>query len=114
NWDYRYCWIRDAYFVINALNRLSKTYTMEHYLSYIINVVSNTDHKELQPVYTLDGRTELSEREISSLPGYRGMGPVRVGNQAYQQQQNDVYGSVILAAAHAFFDRRLSYPAGSD
>jgi GH15 family glucan-1,4-alpha-glucosidase len=106
NWDYRYCWLRDAYFVVNALNRLNATRTMERYLGYIINIAARAGG-ELQPVYTVGGRPELAEREIDSLPGYRGMGPVRVGNQAHRQVQNDVYGSAVLAATHAFFDRRL-------
>jgi len=106
NWDYRYCWLRDACFVVNALNRLNATRTMERYLGYIINVVAHHE-TGLQPVYSISGRPEIDEREVASLPGYRGMGPVRVGNQAYRQVQNDVYGSAVLAATHAFFDRRL-------
>jgi GH15 family glucan-1,4-alpha-glucosidase len=107
NWDYRYCWLRDGYFVVNALNRLSTTRTMERYLGYIVNIAAGTPDGVLQPVYRIDGRSMLEEREVASLPGYRGMGPVRVGNQAYAQVQHDVYGSAILAAAHVFFDRRL-------
>jgi pentatricopeptide repeat protein len=106
NWDYRYCWLRDSYFVVQALNRLGATKTMEEYLRYIINV-STSAAEPLQPVYSLTGRVELSEREITSLDGYRGMGPVRVGNGAYTQIQNDVYGAVILAATRYFFDQRL-------
>ncbi len=107
NWDYRYCWLRDAYFVVNALNRLSTTQTMERYLSYLVNVVAGAPDGHIQPVYGIDGRARLDEMEIGSLPGYRGMGPVRMGNQAYTQVQHDVYGSAILAVAHVFFDRRL-------
>jgi len=107
NWDYRYCWLRDAYFTINALNRLNATRTMERYLGYIINVAAGAEGARLQPVYRINGSAQLEEREIATLPGYRGMGPVRVGNQAYLQVQNDVYGSAVLAATHAFFDQRL-------
>ncbi len=107
NWDYRYCWLRDAYFVVNALNRLSTTETMEKYLSFLINVVAGAPDGRIQPVYGIDGRARLDERVIDSLPGYRGMGPVRIGNEAYVQMQHDVYGSAILAVAHVFFDRRL-------
>jgi len=107
NWDYRYCWLRDAYFVVNALNRLNATRTMERYLGYIINVAAQS-HGVLQPVYGISGRREIGEHVIDTLPGYRGMGPVRVGNQAFHQLQNDVYGSAVLAATHAFFDLRLS------
>jgi GH15 family glucan-1,4-alpha-glucosidase len=107
NWDYRYCWLRDAYFVVNALNRLGTTHTMERYLGYLVNVVAGAPGGVVQPVYGIDGRARLDEREVTSLAGYRGMGPVRVGNHAYKLLQHDVYGSAILAVAHAFFDRRL-------
>jgi GH15 family glucan-1,4-alpha-glucosidase len=108
NWDYRYCWLRDGYFVVNALNRLGATRTMERYLAYILNIAASAADAPLQPVYAIDGRATLTEREIDGLPGYRGMGPVRVGNQAYQQIQHDVYGSAVLAATHVFFDQRLA------
>jgi len=108
NWDYRYCWLRDGYFVVNALNRLGVTRTMERYLGYIVNIAANAGGGPLQPVYGIDGRTELDEREIPALAGYRGMGPVRIGNLAYRQVQHDVYGSAILAATHIFFDQRLT------
>ncbi|MBV6522047.1 MAG: Trehalase [Gemmatimonadaceae bacterium] len=106
-WDYRYCWLRDAYFVVEALNRLGATRTMERYVNYIVNVIADAPDGRLQPLYGLTGRSMLEERVVDSLPGYRGMGPVRVGNQAYQQIQHDVYGSAILAAMHLFFDQRL-------
>ncbi|MGE5384480.1 MAG: glycoside hydrolase family 15 protein [Betaproteobacteria bacterium] len=105
NWDYRYCWLRDAYFVVNALNRLGATRTMERYLGYIVNIAADGP---MQPVYGIDGRANLEESILPHLPGYRGMGPVRLGNQAYLQIQHDVYGSAVLAATHIFFDRRLT------
>ena len=107
NWDYRYCWLRHAYFVVNALNRLGTTRTMERYLSYLVNVVAGAPEGRIQPVYGINGRARLEERETDSLCGYRGMRPVRIGNQAYAQDQHDVYGSAILAVAHVFFDHRL-------
>ena len=111
NWDYRFCWMRDAYFVVNVLNRLGVTGTMQRYLNYILNVVADTDGKPLQPVYGISGEPTLEESQAEALPGYRGMGPVRIGNAAYYQIQHDVYGEAILAAAHAFFDRRLEHTA---
>ncbi len=108
NWDYRFCWLRDGYFVVNALNRVGATRSMERYLSYIINIAADANGKPLQPVYRIDGRADLEERTEPALPGYRGMGPVRIGNQAYKQVQHDVYGSAILAATHIFFDQRLT------
>jgi len=107
NWDYRYCWLRDSYFVINVLNRLGDTKTMERYMRYVANVAAGAPGGRIQPVYGIDGKARLVERIVESLPGYRGMGPVRVGNQAFEQVQHDVYGSVILAVTHIFFDKRL-------
>ncbi len=112
NWDYRYCWLRDAYFVVHALNRLGATATMEQYLRYIINIGTEAPSRDLQPVYGISGEAHLPERIVTTLPGYRGMGPVRVGNQAYEQRQNDVYGAVVLASMQYFFDRRLVSPGG--
>ncbi|MDD5287193.1 MAG: glycoside hydrolase family 15 protein, partial [Desulfuromonadaceae bacterium] len=109
NWDYRFCWLRDAYFVINVLNRLGTTHTMERYLSYLTNVVAGAAGGRIQPVYAIDGKARLVEQIVDTLPGYRGMGPVRVGNQAFEQVQHDVYGSAILAVTHVFFDRRLIF-----
>ncbi len=113
NWDYRYCWIRDSYFVVQALNSLGATKTMEAYLRYILNV-SLEAGDTLQPVYGITGDAELPERIVGSLRGYRGMGPVRVGNAAYQQVQNDVYGAVVLSATQYFFDSRLADPTQAD
>ena len=107
NWDYRYCWLRDSYFVIRALNRLGVTRTMEQYIGFITNVVDEVRPNELQPVYGISRDADLTEMVAAGLPGYRGMGPVRIGNQAFAQVQHDIYGSVILAAVHLFFDQRL-------
>ncbi|MEE8272888.1 MAG: glycoside hydrolase family 15 protein, partial [Alphaproteobacteria bacterium] len=110
NWDYRFCWLRDAYFVVHALNRLGATKTMEDYLHYITNVVANSKDGYLQPLFSITLRRNLDEQICASLSGYRGMGPVRVGNAAYTQAQNDSYGAVVLASAQAFFDQRLERP----
>lgn len=110
NWDYRFCWLRDAYFVVQALNRLGATRTMEDYLEYITNIVAGAEDGHLQPVYGITLEKRLTERDVPTLSGYRGMGPVRTGNQAHEHIQNDVYGSVILAATQAFFDERLMRP----
>jgi GH15 family glucan-1,4-alpha-glucosidase len=107
NWDYRFCWLRDAYFVVTVLGRLGTTQTMERYLDYIINIIAQSQDGKLQPVYQINGSPRLDEFVVENLDGYRNMGPVRVGNEAYQQIQHDVYGAAILAAAHVFFDERL-------
>ncbi|MFL5469496.1 MAG: glycoside hydrolase family 15 protein [Gemmatimonadaceae bacterium] len=106
-WDYRYCWLRDAYFVVNALNRLGATRTMERYLAFILNIVAGAEEGRLRPLYGINGRLAPDEHVAECLSGYRGMGPVRIGNQAHRQVQHDVYGAAILAAPHVFFDRRL-------
>jgi len=106
NWDYRYCWLRDAYFVIRALNRLGATQTMEDYISYITTLAVDVE-RPLQPVYGIIHNQPLVERIASQLAGFQGMGPVRIGNQAAEQTQHDAYGSVILGASHMFIDQRL-------
>ena len=106
NWDYRFCWLRDAAFVVRALNQLGATASMEEYLAYIYTVASAAE--ELQPVYGVHFESALTETEEPNLLGYRNQGPVRRGNDAWQQRQNDVYGSIVLASTHLFFDRRLS------
>jgi GH15 family glucan-1,4-alpha-glucosidase len=107
NWDYRFCWLRDSYFTVHALNRLGATQTMEEYLRFIHNCHVRTPVGELQPLYGISGEAQLVEITAPSLRGYRGMGPVRVGNQAFEQKQYDVYGAIILAAAQLFYDERL-------
>jgi GH15 family glucan-1,4-alpha-glucosidase len=110
NWDYRYCWLRDAYFTVQAMSRLGVTEPMEAFLRYLDDVVVRDGESPLQPVYGITGERDLSERTVETLAGIEGMGPVRVGNLAYRQRQNDVYGSVILASTQYFFDERLEHP----
>lgn len=109
-WDYRFCWLRDAYYVVRALNRLGAVDILESYLSYLRNLPELRGDAHLQPVYGIALEQQLTEEIVDSLPGYRGMGPVRVGNQAYEHRQHDVYGQVVLSAAQAFYDRRLLRP----
>lgn len=112
NWDYRYCWLRDAYFTVTALNRLSAVGTLEQYLGYLRNTVAMTKGGHIQPVFGIALEDDLTEEIAERLPGYREMGPVRIGNQAAEHIQHDVYGHVILGAAQAFFDDRLLAKAG--
>ncbi len=114
NWDYRYCWIRDALFVVRALNSLAAVATMENYLHWIMNVVATVRDGHIQPVYGVGCESELTERIVPHLPGYRNTPPVRVGNQAFEHFQHDTYGNLILGASQAFFDRRLNAPPGID
>ena len=112
NWDYRYCWIRDAYYTVQALNRLGALDVLESYLEYLRNIVDNAAGGHIQPLYGVDGEEVLTESEAPGLSGYRGMGPVRVGNDAYRQIQHDAYGQIVLSNAQAFFDHRLLRLAG--
>ena len=108
-WDYRYCWLRDAYFVVKALNRIGATQTMEDFISFTLSIASNPN-EQIRPVYGVVPTDPMDERTAPALKGYRGDGPVRIGNAAAAQVQNDTYGSVILAAMPMFFDRRLPRP----
>lgn len=110
NWDYRYCWMRDAFFTVLALNRLGATLTMENYLTYVLDAVLSTDLSQIVPLYPIVPNSSTDELDVPALKGYRGMGPVRRGNGAASQRQNDIYGSVILAASQMFWDDRLPQP----
>lgn len=114
NWDYRYCWLRDAFFVVRALNSLAEVGTMEDYLRWLHDVVRSSAGGRVQPLYGIGLERELQERIEPGLAGYRGMGPVRVGNQAFEHHQHDVYGNIVLGASQAFHDLRLFRRAGAD
>jgi GH15 family glucan-1,4-alpha-glucosidase len=112
NWDYRYCWLRDAFFVVRALNSLSEVGTMEDYLRWLNNIVVRSRGGHIQPLYGIGQEEHLPESILDHLPGYRGQGPVRVGNQAQEHFQHDVYGNIILGASQSFHDHRLFRRAG--
>jgi GH15 family glucan-1,4-alpha-glucosidase len=112
NWDYRYCWLRDAFFVVRALNSLSEVATMEGYLRWLTNAVAASGDGHVQPLYGVGLERELHEHIVDTLPGYRNHAPVRRGNQAYEHFQHDVYGNIVLGAAQAFHDQRLLRRAG--
>ena len=112
NWDYRYCWIRDAYYTVQALNRLGALDVLEAYLAYLRNIVDSAKGGHVQPLYGVLGEAKLEETVADKLPGYRGIGPVRVGNAAYSQVQHDAYGQVVLSNTHAFIDQRLFRMSG--
>ena len=116
NWDYRYCWLRDAFFVVRALNSLSEMGTMESYLHWLYDIVrAAVRHSagHVQPLYGIGLEATLPERIVETAAGYRGMGPVRVGNQAHEHFQHDVYGGIVLGAAQSFHDHRLLQRAGT-
>ncbi|WP_329129567.1 glycoside hydrolase family 15 protein [Streptomyces caniferus] len=98
NWDYRYVWVRDAAFAVYALLRLGFTEEAEAFMGFLTRHTDrrgNGSSGPLQVMYGIDGRTELPERELSHLEGYRGSAPVRVGNGAATQLQLDIYGALL-------------------
>jgi GH15 family glucan-1,4-alpha-glucosidase len=98
NWDYRYCWLRDASFTVRALLSLGFDEEAEAFLSWMLHA-TRLSWPRLQVLYNVYGETRLPERELGHLRGHRGSRPVRVGNDAHDQLQLDVYGEVIDAAA---------------
>jgi GH15 family glucan-1,4-alpha-glucosidase len=114
NWDYRFCWVRDAYYTVRALNRLGAVDILENYLGYLRNLVDDAQGGHVQPVYGVGLEADIGERVVESVAGYRGMKPVRVGNQAHEHLQHDVYGQIVLPLVQAFFDERMLRPGTID
>ena len=102
NWDYRYCWLRDASLTIRALLELGYWEEATHFLDWLLHATRLTQ-PELRTVYTVFGNQAPAERESKVLRGYKGSSPVRIGNAARDQFQLDVYGEVIDAAAQFAF-----------
>ncbi|MEA3479443.1 MAG: glycoside hydrolase family 15 protein [Bacteroidota bacterium] len=95
NWDYRYTWIRDAAFTVYAFLKLGFTDEASNFMRWIMERSKEDSSGELQIMYGIDGRHELTEHELSHLEGYMGSSPVRIGNGAYDQLQLDIYGELI-------------------
>lgn len=94
NWDYRFCWIRDASMVIKIMAGLGHKESAHNFLQFIIDIIPDKDEK-LQIMYSIDGKKELTEHILDHLDGYKGSKPVRIGNAAYIQKQNDIYGILM-------------------
>jgi len=105
NWDYRYCWLRDTYYTLTAFNHIGHFEELERYFYYIANI-SASQKSRYQPLYSISGSDQLIEK-IMDLKGYLGNQPVRVGNQAYEHIQNDVYGQVLLSLLPLYVDHRF-------
>jgi GH15 family glucan-1,4-alpha-glucosidase len=105
NWDYRYFWPRDSYYTLDALRSIGHFEELDRYSHYVQNIASAAPHG-LQPLYTITGETQPLERELD-LCGYLNNQPVRVGNAAFLQVQNDVYGQVILSLFPLYIDNRI-------
>ena len=108
NWDYRYCWMRDTYYILTAFNNIGHFEEMERYFHYIANISTSIKDK-YQPLYGISGTSALVEQELD-LEGYLGNQPVRIGNDAYTHIQNDVYGQVLVALLPLYVDQRFVNP----
>ena len=106
-WDYRYCWFRDSYYTLKAFNEMGHFDELEGYFEYIQNMLMR-DAERMQPLYSITGEKKLDETHLP-LAGYRGNQPVRVGNNAYLQIQNDVYGQILVGLLPLFVDHRLTF-----
>jgi GH15 family glucan-1,4-alpha-glucosidase len=94
NWDYRFCWLRDASMVVKVMAQVGQAGMASSYLDFIVDVVPDKDEK-IQIMYGIRGERELTEHILEHLDGYEGSKPVRIGNAAYEQKQNDIYGVLM-------------------
>lgn len=99
NWDYRFCWIRDASMVVKVVSELGHKNVARRYLQFIVDLIPDKDEK-LQIMYGINKEKQLTEYTLDHLEGYKGSRPVRVGNAAYKQRQNDIYG-ILMDVIHA-------------
>ncbi|HEX5008256.1 MAG TPA: glycoside hydrolase family 15 protein, partial [Hyphomonadaceae bacterium] len=107
-WDYRYCWLRDSYYALNAFGLLGHFEERENFVRYLLNVAGGAPGLNLAPLYAVDGSQNLDEVILENWPGYGGEGPVRIGNGAATHLQHDVYGEMVLALTPIFLDERMS------
>lgn len=111
-WDYRFCWLRDAYYILNAFNNIGHFEEAEQYFHFIANLTVREDGR-YNPLYKITGTADFDER-IMDLDGYKGNKPVRVGNQAVEHIQNDTYGQVLLSLLPLYVDRRFIFEERHD
>ncbi|TAK17131.1 MAG: glycoside hydrolase family 15 protein [Acidobacteria bacterium] len=106
-WDYRYCWLRDAYYVVDAFRLLGHFDEREQFINYLLNIVGGQADLALAPLYSVTGQRPVEEHIATGWAGFNGDGPVRVGNAAMGHQQNDIFGELVLALVPIFFDERF-------
>ncbi|MDO8644170.1 MAG: glycoside hydrolase family 15 protein, partial [bacterium] len=94
NWDYRYCWLRDASLMLDALKSIGHFEEARAFIHFLLHLFESKQAK-IQIVYGIDGRTDLEEKILDHLKGYKGSGPVRIGNNACHTQQNDIFGEIV-------------------
>ncbi|MXV61916.1 glycoside hydrolase family 15 protein [Natronorubrum sp. JWXQ-INN-674] len=97
NWDYRFNWLRDTGFTVQAMMNLDTADEANAYFDWFMDLCKADDLAAIQPLYGLHGEAELTERELDHFEGYRGSRPVRIGNEAAKQRQHDIYGELLLA-----------------
>jgi GH15 family glucan-1,4-alpha-glucosidase len=107
-WDYRYCWLRDSYYVLSAFGLLGQFEEREQFVQFLLNVAGGAPGLNLAPLYRVDGSQNLEESILDNWPGYNAEGPVRIGNAAALHTQNDIYGEMVLALTPIFVDERMS------
>ena len=106
-WDYRYCWMRDTYYTLNAFNNIGHFEELEKYFLFIENIIIN-NKQGIKPLYTILGNKVPNEKPLP-LAGYLNNQPVRSGNNAVDQIQNDVYGQILISLLPLFVDKRVNY-----
>jgi GH15 family glucan-1,4-alpha-glucosidase len=112
NWDYRYCWLRDTFYVLTSLNHIGNFEELENYFTYITDISFDNDLR-YQPLYGITGEKKLTENELD-LEGYLKNKPVRTGNQAYEHIQNDIYGQVLISLLPLYTDHRFVFSERKD
>jgi GH15 family glucan-1,4-alpha-glucosidase len=107
-WDYRYCWLRDAYYVVDAFRLLGQFDEREQFITYLLDIAGGSPDLSLAPIYGVGGKWNLEERTAPNWAGWNGDGPVRIGNAAAFHEQHDIFGELVLALAPVFHDERFS------
>ena len=107
NWDYRFCWIRDASMVIKVMSSLGHLNTVKRFMKFIIDIIPDKDEK-IQIMYGIDRQKILEEETLDHLSGYQNSSPVRIGNAAYLQKQNDIYGILMDVIFQQFTEFKIS------
>lgn len=107
NWDYRYCWLRDAYYTLQVFNNIGHFDELELYSNFIQNLATKVEGLNFSPVYNILGQTKPVTEETLDLEGYKGNKPVRKGNQAFEHLQYDVFGQILVSLLPIYTDERF-------
>jgi GH15 family glucan-1,4-alpha-glucosidase len=107
NWDYRFCWIRDASMAIRVLSKLGHLNTIKRFMKFVIDIIPDKDEK-IQIMYGINREKQLTEELLGHLKGYKNSAPVRIGNAAYLQKQNDIYGVLVDVIYQQFTRFKIS------